>query len=264
MPRRFDRLLALATALTLPALAQAAHPLVTDDTGTQGKGRSQLEVTGELARDREHAAGVDVLERAGELAATLSIGVHDAVDLVVAAPQAWSRVRENGALVADASGMGDLSVELKARVLERGGFSVAVKPALALPTGSPMAGLGNGRLSYGATVIASQALGRFALHANAAWAHADYELEADRAANHRDVFHGSLAATAAVLPRVVLAANVGVETNPDRASDTALAFAVAGAVWSVTDAVDVDLGVRAGLSAPEADLAALGGVAFRF
>ncbi|HYG68335.1 MAG TPA: transporter, partial [Anaeromyxobacteraceae bacterium] len=118
--------------------------------------------------------------------------------------------------------------------------------------------------AYGATVIASQAIGRFGLHANLGWSHADYALEADRAANHRDVFHASLAATAQVLPRLVLAANVGAETNPDRASDTAPAFAVAGAIWSVTDALDLDLGVKAGLSAPEADLAMLGGVAFRF
>lgn len=263
MPRRRFRLLALAL-LTLPVLSLAAHPLVTDDTGTQGKGRFQLELTGEVARDREHAAGVEVHERTGELAATLSIGVHDAVDLVIAAPQVWSRVRENGALVADERGLGDLRVELKVRVLERGGFGLAVKPALTLPTGSPRQGLGNGRVSYGATLIASQALGPVGLHANVGWSRAGYELASDRAANHRDVFHGSLAATAAVLPRVMLAANVGVETNPDRASDTALAFAVAGAIWSVTDAVDVDFGLRAGLSAPEADLAALGGVAFRF
>lgn len=267
MPNRPRTTLPYVAALCLaaaPAAARAAHPLVTDDTGTQGEGRSQLEVTGELAHDREAAAGATVLERAGELAATYTVGLHDTVDLVVAAPQAWSRVTVDGALVADARGPGDLAVELKCRVLERGGFSVAVKPSLALPTGSARAGLGNGRPSYGATLIASRTAGRLALHANVAWAHAGFALAADRAANRADVFHASVAATAQVLSRLALAANVGVETNPDRASHTALGFAVAGAIWSVTDSLDLDVGVKAGLSDPEIDVAALGGVAFRF
>ena len=34
-----------------PVLAQAAHPLITEDTGTQGRGKFQLELTAESGRD---------------------------------------------------------------------------------------------------------------------------------------------------------------------------------------------------------------------
>ena len=48
-------LLAAAVATALPLAAQAAHPLVTDDTGTQGDGNWQLEVNTDHTRTRARA-----------------------------------------------------------------------------------------------------------------------------------------------------------------------------------------------------------------
>jgi hypothetical protein len=58
--------------------AHAAHPLITEDTGTQGAGAFQLELTGERARDDDLAPGV---LRAFRRAAVLSYGVADTADL---------------------------------------------------------------------------------------------------------------------------------------------------------------------------------------
>jgi hypothetical protein len=45
------------TCFLFPAVSQAAHPLITEDTGTQGTGRFQLELTAEHGyRDEDHAA----------------------------------------------------------------------------------------------------------------------------------------------------------------------------------------------------------------
>jgi hypothetical protein len=254
----------LASLLAAPGAALAAHPLVTDDAGTLGKGSRQVELTAEVARDRDTAGGVVVRETGGEVVATLALGLHDRVDLVVGAPSGWSRVRENGVTVFDASGIGDVGAELKLRVLEVGGFAVAVKPGLSLPTGDETRGLGTGAVSYGATLILSQELGPVALHVNGAYARDEYGLEEDRRANRRDRWHGSLAATAEVMDGLQAVANVGVETNGDRASSTHPAFALAGVVYSVTESLDVDVGLKAGLSRTEADLTALAGIASRF
>lgn len=116
-----------------PALA--AHPLITDDTGTQGKGRFQLELNGEVSRDKETLDGVNTREDAGEAAAVFSIGTTDNVDIVVSLPWVWSRLKEVGALVADEAGPGDVGLEVKWRFLARGGFSLALKPGITLPTG---------------------------------------------------------------------------------------------------------------------------------
>ncbi|HRT71846.1 MAG TPA: hypothetical protein P5308_10860, partial [Syntrophales bacterium] len=46
-------MLMLAASFLPGTPAFAKHPLITDDTGTQGKGRTQLEITGEVGFDRE-------------------------------------------------------------------------------------------------------------------------------------------------------------------------------------------------------------------
>jgi hypothetical protein len=258
------RLAGVLSLLSAPVAALAAHPLVSDDTGTLGKGIQQLELTAEAARNRDAAGTVEVRETGGEVAATLSLGLHDRVDLVVGTPTAWSRVSEDGVTVSDASGIGDVGVELKVRALELGGFSVALKPGLTLPTGDESQGLGTGAVSYGAVLILSQELGLVSLHANGAYARDEYGLAADRLANRRDRWRGSLAATAEMTHGLQAVANVGVETNGDRASTTHPAFALAGIVYSVNERLDVDLGIKAGLNRAEADLTALAGIAARF
>jgi hypothetical protein len=254
----------VAALLLLPVQALAAHPLVTDDTGTQGAQRYQLEVTGEVGRDRVSSGGVETTERAGQMAVGLAIGVLDEVDLLVAAPQAWTRVREGGAVVFDESGVGDIGVELKWRVLERGGFSLAVKPGVSFPTGDERRGLGNGRMSYGAFLIASQSAGPFTFHANAGYARNEFELAADRAANRADCFHGSLAAAAEVTDGLQLVADVAVERNPDRTATTWPAHALGGAIYSLSDRLDVDVGVKVAINEPATNVVGLAGMAWRF
>lgn len=72
-----------ALALLLTAVPAAAfHPLVTDDAGTQGKGRSQVELAVEVGRD---ACGEGEHRRdAG--AATIARGLTDSLDLQAAIP----------------------------------------------------------------------------------------------------------------------------------------------------------------------------------
>jgi hypothetical protein len=255
----------LALVLLAPRHAFAAHPLITDDTGTQGdRGRFQLELNGELSSHRRAMGGVEVKESARELAAIVSMGVLEEVDLVVGVPWASSDVRENGALVAADTGLGDTSVEVKWRFLEVEGFSLAVKPGLSLPTGNEERGFGNGKVSYAASLIATQAVGPFSFHLNGAYARNEYALRADRDANRSDIFHASFAAGVEVVKGLQVVANVGLETSSDRGSDTWPAFVLGGLVYSATEKLALDLGVKGGLTEPETDLAALAGVAWRF
>jgi len=257
-------LFSLALALATPAGVRAAHPLTSDDTGTLGQGKRQVELTGELGRDREEADSLDVREDAGETALTISFGLRDEIDLVVGAAATFSRIREQGELASEVRGLGDVALEVKWRFLELGGFSAAVKPGLSLPTGDERRGLGNGRVSYTAALLLSQEIGPLSLHVNGAYARNEFALAEDRAANRRDVWHASAAATAEVAPSLQLAVNLGAETNPDAATDTWPAFALGGVIYSINDDLDVDLGVKVGLTAPEADVTGLGGIAWRF
>jgi hypothetical protein len=245
----------LALVLLAPGQALAAHPLITDDTGTQGRGKFQLELNGEISDHARTVGGVEVEERARELAAVVSMGVLEQVDVVVGVPWASSDVREGGVLVAADRGLGDTSVEVKWRFLDVDGFSLAVKPGLAF---------GGGNTSLGATLIATQAIGSLTLHANAGFSRNEFKLKEDRDANRGDIWHGSLAAALGVVKGLQAVVNAGVETNGDRSSNVWTAFALGGAIYSVTGRLDIDLGVKAGLNDAEPDLAGLAGMTLRF
>lgn len=258
--------ISLVMAVMILSMTQAfgAHPLITDDTGTQGKGRFQLEVNGEYGRDKETFEGVTTRETGGELGTIISGGITETADLVVGFPWHWSRVKEDGQVVSDLNGPGDVTLELKWRFFEHDGISFAVKPAVSLATGDEERGLGNGRSSYGATFITSRETDSYSLHLNLGYSHSDFRLDEDREANRADIWHGSLAGGLNLLPGFQAVGNVGLETNGDKASRTWPAFALVGVLYAVTEDLDVDFGVKWGLNDPETDVTGLAGFAWRF
>ena len=261
----FKKVIVALALVVCPAWsAHAAHPLITDDTGTQGKGKYQVELNGTVSRDEEVFDGVQTREDGAEIAASFSAGLSDNIDLVIGAPLVWSRIRENGALTGDENGLGDLALELKLRFFEQTGFSLAVKPGITLPTGNEHRGLGNGKVSYGVTIIATQELEPVTFHLNAAYTHNEFKLDADKETNRSDIWHGSVAATYEIIKDFQLVANVGLESNGDRGASKTPAFILGGAIYTMTENLDLDLGVKGGLNGPEADISYLAGIAYRF
>ena len=179
------------------------------------------------------------------------------LDVVLGVASTWSRVRVNGAVVSSEGGVADLGAQAKWRVLEVGGLSLAVKPGLTLPHH----GVGAGRISYSVALIASQALGPVALDLNGGYARNGL---AARTEGRPDLWHGSLALRARVLPSVQLVGDVGAGTTPRRSTATWSAFALGGVICAIADRLTLDVGVKAALTAPDVDLLGLGGVAWRF
>ena len=58
-------------------------------------------------------------------------------------------------------------------------------------------------------------------------------------------------------------ANIGMERNPDRTSDADPAFIVGGVIYSATENIDIDLGLKAGLNKSETDYSILAGLTWR-
>src|SRR3990172_7348403 len=102
--------------------AFAAHPLITDDTGTQGKGKAQLELIGEYGVDKEEG----VTEKGYEVPTVpfLSYGITDSMDLVFGLPYALVTV-EDAEITTAVRGATDMSIELKTRIYEKDGLSFA-------------------------------------------------------------------------------------------------------------------------------------------
>jgi hypothetical protein len=59
-------------------------------------------------------------------------------------------------------------------------------------------------------------------------------------------------------------ANIGMERNPDKTSNTHPAFILGGLIYSISENVAIDAGVKAGLNKPETDMTFLVGIAFKF
>jgi hypothetical protein len=233
--------------------AHAAHPLITDDTGTQGAGKVQIEVNGEYGSDRETASEGAPVSRYIAAVTAISYGLTETVDAVIGVPYVWSKSPESE------KGLSDASFEVKWRLYERGGFGLGVKPGLLIPTGSEGKGLGTGKYGSSFYLIASQETGPWALHLNFGHIRSN-----NRPEERKDLYNISFAAEYGINDPVRIVMNVGEEFNRDRTTDRNPAFALAGLIYGITEDLDIDLGFKAGFSGPETYRTVLAGMAYRF
>ena len=240
--------------------AFAAHPLITDDTGTQGKGEVQFEFISEYSKDVDDGGTEQGVEC--PTIPVFSFGITHEIDIVFGLPYVSVRREEAGTTTA-VRGVSDASVELKARFYERGGLSVAIRPGISLPTGDEEMGLGNGKPSYRAFFITTKKVERFAFHFNTGYIRNDYKLQADQEASRKDIWHVSLASQIVVVKDLNLVTNIGMERNVDKRTNTHPAFILGGLIYSAFENLDIDIGLKAGLNKAETDYSLLTGITWR-
>ena len=228
--------------------ALAAHPLITDDNGTQGSGKLQLEVNGEYANDNGNSETT--------LGVTLSAGVRDTVDIVLGVPYVFISENDDAGDRVHENGLSDMSLELKWRVYEKAGLSFALKPGVAVDTGDEEKGLGDGKLSYSLYLITTRELAPFTVHLNLGYIKNRREL--------RDIWHYSLAGEFEAGRALKVVANIGGETNADRSSSVSPIFLLGGIIYSVRENLDIDFGMKTGLNKAESDYTVLAGMSMRF
>jgi hypothetical protein len=254
-----------AAAMIISSGAYAAHPLITDDTGTQGTGKFQLEITSEFSSNEENDGGPTIKETGGEIAAALSYGISENIDLVVGMPYQWYTVKESGLKVAEESGGGDMSVELKWRFLDTGeeGTSLALKPGISIPAGSEEKGFGSGAVSCGVMLIATHTGKLGALHANLGYSRVGYGTEENDEASRKDIWHASLAGELNMTETLRAVADIGMETNGELVSDIHPAYLIGGLIYSINDDMEIDFGVKCGLNDAETGTTFLAGYTAR-
>jgi hypothetical protein len=268
------RVIAILLTILSASEVYGAHPLITDDTGTQGKGKFQMEVNSEFSYEKERQYNADddkwetKKETGGELATVLSYGIIDSLDIVLGFPYQWKKTRIDGVVTTDpteqSDGISDLSLEVKWRFFDKDGLSLAFKPGITFPTGDENKGLGNGRTSYGLMFITTKEMKPLAFHLNLGYTRNEYKLQADKEANRKGIWHASLASEVEVVKDLKAVANIGMERNPDKTSNTHPAFILGGLIYSISENVAIDAGVKAGLNKPETDMTFLAGIAFKF
>lgn len=255
----FGIMLAIMMTTMLPCIAFGAHPLITDDTGTQGKGKFQIEVNGQYDSDKETIDGVSIKSPGGDVVMTLSYGVTDSADIVLNLPYVWSSEKEDGVTVYDEKGFSDMSFEVKWRFLEKNGFSFGIKPGVSFPTANDEKGLGRGKTGYHLFLIGTKEAVPWAFHANLGYIRHENKADEDK-----NLWHASFATTCEIVKNLKLVGNIGMEKNPDRAAHNDPVFLIAGAIYSISDDFDIDAGVKYGLTSTETDLSLMVGMAIRF
>jgi hypothetical protein len=256
----------IAIALLWSVPAFASHPLMTDDTGTHGKGKFEFEYTGEYSTDHESEAGAIEKESGRAVAAALTYGISDTVDLIVGIPMQWSTLRLDGSLISDDKGIGDTSVEVKLRFFEckKQEMSFALKPKLTFPTGDAQKGLGNGHISGGVLLIATKEWEHREVHFNVGYTHNSYAMEQDNAILKRDIWHASLAAEVHVTEKLCSVADFSIDTNNENKPDPNRVFILGGLICNLAENYDLDVGVKKGLNHAETDISLLAGLTARF
>lgn len=237
-----------------PVGAHAAYPLITEDTGTQGQGRHQIEFNAEYAHDHEPGAS----ERGYRHSLVWSYGVRDDTDIVVTLP--YLRLRtDNDSQVTNARGLSDIGLDLKWRFYENGPLSMALKPGVTLPNGDETQGLGTGRHSYSAYLVTTLVSAPWQWHA-----HAGYIRNRNSLNEREDLRHVSVAAGRELGEHLRIVADIGTTTTTDKAAHRHPVFLIVGMIYAVSADFDLEIGYKKGLTDAETDRAWLAGVTLRF
>jgi hypothetical protein len=244
----------LAGILFITSDVFAAIPLITDDAGTMGKGKSQIELSGAYSDDREDG----VTSKGTAISTTFTYGIANEVDIYLTVPYQFLRAEDDESPQKN-DGFSDIAIEAKWRFFEKNGFSMALKPGITLPTGNEEKGLGKGRAAYYLYFITSKEVAPWAFHFNLA-----YFRNENRNDERHDIWHASLASTLEVMKNLKLVGDIGVESNPEKSSAALPAYILGGFVYSVRENFDIGLGVKGALTVAETDISLRGGITWRF
>jgi hypothetical protein len=248
---------AIFVVLFMPAgSAYAAHPLITDDTGTEGKGKAQLEVIGEYGHGKKDGVATDRI--VAPTIPVLSYGITDASDIVFGVSYEHIRTSDSQNNIT-VNGISDTSIELKWRFYEKDGLSFALKPGITLPTGNVEKGLGAGKTTYHLIFITTKEVKPWAFHINLGYIRNENKVD-----ERMDLWHASVAGVVDIVKKLKAVANIGMERNRDKASDVNPGFILGGFIYSISANLDFDIGIKEGFNNHGAAYSIPAGITWRY
>lgn len=234
----------------------AAHPLITDDTGTQGKGKYQLEFIGEY--EHESKGGVTTDSVVVPTIPVLSYGITDTSDIVLGISYLHIQMMDSNNTIT-ANGISDTTIELKWRFYDKDGLSFALKPGVSLPTGNDEKGLGAGKITYRLFYITTKEIKPWVFHLNLGYIRNENKIN-----ERNDILHASLAGEVEVVRNLKIVANAGIERDRDINSDKNPGFILVGLIYSISESLDVDLGIKKEVHNHGNDYSIPAGITWRF
>jgi hypothetical protein len=252
----------ISIILLLHRVAFAGRPLITDDANTQGKGKYQLQIGGEYSRDDND----DIRVNKTTIGVEIDCGIADNIDLIVSSGYQNFQIN-NAGITSSPEGITDTLVEVKWRFYEdKNGLSLAIKPGIIAPTGNYTKGfsggdarLGTGEVRYRLYLIGTKEFKHAAFHLNLGYLRNENRYDA-----RENLWHASLAGEWKIAKKFKIVGNIGINTSPDTDSSIDPVFLLGGFVYSISDKIDLDLGVKRSLNDPGYDLTITGGISIKF
>jgi hypothetical protein len=257
MKRNFKRIRITSYLLLFLAFSNVSFsqlPLITDNTGTLGKEKGQLEISNGIGFQNEHRC----VENSTEIAPAFTFGIIDKADLIVGFPFLFSSIQED-TFTSKVAGFSDLSIEMKYCFYKKRGISFALKPGISIPTGKYSLGLGSGKVSSSVFLISSIDLSPFIINCNIG-----YMRNANKCGDALDVWHVSVDADYTASKEFHIVVNSGLEKNPDFSDKTNPAFGLIGLYYCLSKNCEISAGYKHGITRTEADHAFIYGLTLRF
>lgn len=247
----------LLPLITICCLAPAAafafqHPLVTDSSETVTPSKYEAETAFEFSSNDEDGHKVTVLK----IEETITAGIIPKLDAFIKVPLAHRSVDGGGN---DGSGFEDFTAGVKWNFGHLNRASLAVKPFIVLPVGNENKGLGYGRSGFGADIIASTEIDNHAaIDYNVGFSH-----QGVKGDNDFTTFKCSAAGKVEV-SKILKAVGEIAFSDSDATGSKTQAFLGFGAVYAAQKNLDVDLGLRLGLTRATEDYVLLAGATYKF
>jgi hypothetical protein len=225
------RLLGLFALAALAFAVEAAHPLISEDTGTQGAGRTELE----LGTATAHVDGGRVLE----LDPQLSYGALDTLDLIVRPSLFY--LSGGAALAADRrQGFGTTALDVKWRAFGEAPWTFGLRGGLDLPTAT--VGLGPHQLGHHVLLMATYDAAPLMITTNLAYAHLPRDSEV--AFVRRDLVRLSAGLLSSLSDTVRLAGDLALARAADATEHGLPAVGLLGLIVRTPVGIDVDAGYQ--------------------
>jgi hypothetical protein len=240
-------MLLVAACVALRAPAFAAHPLQTEDTGTQGAGN--VEIESGLQRAQSSGSSAFVYQP------QVSLGVAPTLDAIV--QPSWVRLRAPGR--GTSAGLGDTNLDAKWRFWGVDPWSLAVRAGVEAPTARRGLGLPHGELGEHALAVLTWDGSPTTIHANLGLAHAPAAAD-----GRATLAHVSAAVMQTLDERLILTVDGELDQNPVLRRHVWPGALLAGAIWTARPGLDLDLGYQSSAHVVPATREWLAGITWRF
>lgn len=232
----------------------AQLPLVTDNTGVQGKGNGQIEISNGLGFYNEHRC----IKQSSEITPVFTYGINNTNDIVISYPFVFSTIIDDTGEIKTA-GFSDINIEVKYLFYKNKKISFAAKPGISIPTGSFKDGFGSGKFSGSIFFISTLEFSSFFVNGNLG-----YLRNENKCGDALNIWHASIDVDYKLSDEFHFILNTGVEKDPDILATTNPVFGLLGLYYCINDNCEISLGYYHDFKKEETNHSFIYGLTLRF